>query len=485
MYVPSDEKPIIKEEKKTHWLSIYIAALLSFVGSVQFALYFSALWPYMQILDPDMDESFYGYTVALYSVGQIIISPFFGWWSNKIKAVSPPLCFGLFLMLTGNIFYIIMEVVDFPKRFMLLLVRFVTGMGSGNVAILRSYASTASTSEDRTKAIAWVTCGQALGLTSGPLFQLVFTALEHPGIRFFNMFSFSLYTAPAYVACMINITGLILVKFFFQEEYAGVEEDGSTSDVEQAPAKKPFVPPYDVIAVWICYATRFTDMFVRTNLETLGSPFAMMMFNLKEELAVRYMSIAQGIVGVMTMATYAAYIFLKLERWVPLRSGTIIALAGMALFHILTFSWPFLPSIHTITNGTDKAVGCNTERFSWCEQLDQVNVWVFFLSYTIVIGLTFPLMQITLNTLFSKILGPRRQGSEQGWLQVSSAVGRMIGPIGASKLYQSNGPRPKNGAVEGGSDAFTKMFNFDDFKFGQLAELVDSLHTRTDTKDLR
>ncbi|CAD5226497.1 unnamed protein product [Bursaphelenchus okinawaensis] len=346
----------------------------------------------MRFLDDDMTEEFYGYTVALYSLGQIIISPFFGWWSNKIKRVAPPLCFGLFLMLSGNICYIIMEIVSFPKRFMLLFVRFITGMGSGNVAILRSYASTASTAEDRTKAIAWVTCGQALGLTSGPLFQLVFTPLEHPGIRFFDMFSFSLYTAPAYVACLINITGLIMVKFFFQEDYAGVEEDKSDaeSDLEEGNESKTFVPPYDVIAVWICYATRFTDMFVRTNLETLGSPFAMMMFNLNEETAVKYMSMVQGIVGVMTMATYAAYIFLKLERWIPLRSGTVIALGGMALFHIITFAWPFLPSITPIYNGTDKAIGCNVDRFSWCESLDQVNIWVFFTTYAIIIGLTFP-----------------------------------------------------------------------------------------------
>lgn len=34
----------------TLWSSIYIAAALSFVGSVQFNLYFSSLWPYIQIV---------------------------------------------------------------------------------------------------------------------------------------------------------------------------------------------------------------------------------------------------------------------------------------------------------------------------------------------------------------------------------------------------------------------------------------------------
>lgn len=71
-------------------------------------------------------------------------------------------------MLTGNVMYIFMEVINYEKRWILLVLRFITGMGSGNVAVLRSYASTASTAADRSKAIAWVTCGQAIGMTTGP-----------------------------------------------------------------------------------------------------------------------------------------------------------------------------------------------------------------------------------------------------------------------------------------------------------------------------
>lgn len=88
------------------------------------------------------------------------------------------------------------------------------------------------------------------------------------------------------------------------------------------------------------------------------------------------------------------------------------------------------------------AVGCHLTRFPWCAGLHQVNVWVFFVSYALIIGLAFPLMQITLNTLFSKVLGPRRQGTEQGLLQVSSGLGRMAGPLGATELYTGFGPRP-------------------------------------------
>ena len=36
---------------ETNWNSIYIASILSFVGTVQFSLYFSSMWPYIQIVE--------------------------------------------------------------------------------------------------------------------------------------------------------------------------------------------------------------------------------------------------------------------------------------------------------------------------------------------------------------------------------------------------------------------------------------------------
>lgn len=57
------------------------------------------------------------------------------------------------------------------------------------------------------------------------------------------------------------------------------------------------------------------------------------------------------------------------------------------------------------------------------------------------IGVAFPVITITLNVLFSRILGPRRQGTEQGIFQASSAAARMVGPIGNTVLYAYKGPR--------------------------------------------
>ena len=52
--------------------------------------------------------------------------------------------------------------------FMMLVSRFLVGVGSGNVAIVRSFASVTSTMEERTSVLANISAAQALGFIIGP-----------------------------------------------------------------------------------------------------------------------------------------------------------------------------------------------------------------------------------------------------------------------------------------------------------------------------
>jgi len=270
----------------TEWRSIYVATFLSFGGSVQFSLYFSSLWPFLQLVDETCTERFFGYIVAFYSVGQIIGSPAMGYWSNRVRRIQPPLLLGLTLMLLGNLLYLSVEfwppnVVEWQDRltltrkFLLLLGRFITGVGSANSSLLKAYASTATAADDRSRAIAFVTGGQALGLTMGPGFQLLFTPIGYPGRLLYALTGgmgvgmgrrgFSMYTAPAYMACAINIVGAAAVLFAFHEHYAGLDEGEGESGEEKEATR---LRPYDKAAIGVCYLTRFTQMFIQTNLET-------------------------------------------------------------------------------------------------------------------------------------------------------------------------------------------------------------------------
>lgn len=90
------------------------------------------------------------------------------------------------------------------------------------------------------------------------------------------------------------------------------------------------VPKFDVVAVALCHLTRFTQMFTHSkrlkiirvnvtlnplaNIETLGSPVAMVMFSWTRKEAVEYISTAQGFMSFLAFLTYIVYIVFKLDR---------------------------------------------------------------------------------------------------------------------------------------------------------------------------
>ncbi|KAH7721066.1 Protein Y53G8AR.7 a [Aphelenchoides avenae] len=427
------------EELKTHWRSIYVTTALGFIGAIQFSLYFSSQWPYLHSIDKSATETFFAYIVAAYSLGQAASSPVFGRISNWLQETRRVMFFGFLLMLVGNICYVLLELSFMPARWLMFLSRLIAGIGAGNVPLFRTSATTASTLTDRARAMAWVTGAQALGIVGGPAFQLLFSPLGLPGLHLFGPFRLNTYTAPGYFACLTNIIAAALIYFTFTEGSAGVVEKTpkKKQDEEKGvnePRSQPHIPPYDMMAVVVCNATRFTQMFIQTNLESLYVPFAMTMFAWTKETAITFTSIAQGLFGVMTIALYFCYSYFTLDKRLTYRVMLVSGLLAYLCFHILTFSWPFT-SGHllsfdgsAVVNGTELR-GCDIKKFDWCKTQNPVNEWLYNVSYVLTIGFGFPIINLTLMTLFSKILGPRRQGTHQGVLQMSGSIARVIGPI--------------------------------------------------------
>ncbi|VDK84266.1 unnamed protein product [Cylicostephanus goldi] len=114
----------------TPWRSVYVAALCSFVQAIQYGLFFSSLWPYLKSLDPTVSETFFGYIVAIYSLGQCIASPVFGYWSNRIKQVRAPTIFGFNMMLFGNLIYLFMDFLPHGYGYTMAISRALVGIGS-------------------------------------------------------------------------------------------------------------------------------------------------------------------------------------------------------------------------------------------------------------------------------------------------------------------------------------------------------------------
>ncbi|VDO91981.1 unnamed protein product [Heligmosomoides polygyrus] len=387
---------------KTPWPSIYIAGLCSFVQAAQFSIFFSSMWPYLRKLNPQAVETQYGTIVALYSLGQCISAPTFGYWSNKIEQVRLPLLTGFVFMMTGNSLYMSLPFFS-PSQvaIVMMVARFVAGSGTGNMALLRAYASTASSIGDRSRAIACVSGGIATGTLIGPAFQLFFTPLGPDGIYVLPFYQLNIYNAPALFSLLLSITGFILIFFIFNETY---------DVLESAEAKSTELPSPCWIAVSVCVVTRFVQIFATTTIETLGSPFSMMMFHFNKEEAVTANSSAHLVAGCSAERSF--------------------------LFEGVRFDFKSLKS--NLEKCSDW--GCYAERFDWCENLTAVSPWVYYPFYVVVFGFGASVLNVAVTTLYSEIIGPRRQGTLQGVFMMAGSVGRLLAPLITSVLYTKFGP---------------------------------------------
>ncbi|RCN24659.1 hypothetical protein ANCCAN_29641, partial [Ancylostoma caninum] len=197
--------------------------------------------------------------------------------------------------------------------------------------LLRAYASTASTSADRSRAIGCVATGIAVGLVIGPGLQALFTPLGEDGVHLLFGWSLTMYKAPALLAAIINICGILLMYFAFDEKYAGLKEDNQSTPL----------PPADLIAVAICIITRFTQLSVSTNIETLGSAYSMLMFDLSAPEAVSVNSISQAVQGIAAALILLPFLFLDIGKRLKQRTVNIACILGFLAFHLITYPWDF------------------------------------------------------------------------------------------------------------------------------------------------
>jgi hypothetical protein len=247
-----------------------------------------------------------------------------------------PIYITIIIMFIGNVLFIFIELLPNNQRYWLLLSRFITGFGSSNISLLKSYVAIASGSFDRSKSIAFVTGGIAVGMFLGPGFQLLFLPLNYPGIQL-PFGKLHLYNAPAYFAILLNIICITCVKLFFREHYAGLVNKNSDAEV------KIKIPPYDKLAVLICYFTRFTQILANSTLETLSPSLSMALFAWSRHDVVEYIAAAQLMTSFLAFLTYLLFIVLNADRFINFRLCCIISLFGLAAFYLITLSWPFIP----------------------------------------------------------------------------------------------------------------------------------------------
>lgn len=161
-----------------------------------------------------------GLIVAANPLGQMIFSPIFGYWSNKLGTIRLPLLCSLALFTVASGIYSSLEFRPDNVKYWMLASRFLIGVSSANIAVCRSYLSAATRLSERTQAVSMVSLAQVLGFIVGPGLQAAVTPLGSDGFTLFGGFTFNMYTACGWINVLMSIGNFIMfLPMFFQVRF--------------------------------------------------------------------------------------------------------------------------------------------------------------------------------------------------------------------------------------------------------------------------
>ncbi|CAO4380083.1 unnamed protein product [Caenorhabditis nigoni] len=424
----------ILNEKQTDWRSMWICIFLQFVVGVQISVYYMSMWPYLSGLDKNADFDFMGWIVAACSIGSSISNPIFGVWNQKTMSVKWPAIFGFLMAAVGQVWYGLLTVATNVKWWM-LFARFFTGFGVGNIAVLRVYAATASTTKDRMRAISFGTAGFVSGISFGPVISAVFTPLGADGIRI-GFLVFNMYTVVAYLMALTCFLSCIVIYIFFEESYAGIvtKEEKENDDL--------VVPMFDIPGSIICIYLFMIINIISTNVEVMSTPLTTVLYDWKDSDAILYNGITLALSCIVSVTFHVILGTSRIGK-MDKRNQMLIGIFVFLLYHVCMYPWEFYSGpLNFIPEGveTTEVGGCYAE-YLWCHDTTRVPLYVYLFCFIVFFGLAFPFVETPAAALFSEVLGPRKQGTMQGFFSLGGSIAPVIGSITSTALFKYTGYR--------------------------------------------
>ncbi|VDM56632.1 unnamed protein product [Angiostrongylus costaricensis] len=415
------------------WKSLWISIGLQYMIGIQISIYFMSMWPYLSALDRTATVDFFGWVVAACSLG-CSTNPLFGMWNQKTMDMKTPMVVGMVMIIVGQSIYGFLPLLDSNQKWVMMLARLITGLGTGSISVLRAYAATASLPRDRLRVVSLGTAGMVLGLSSGPAIQAVFTTIGEKGFMIGPMI-FNMYTLPAFFMVLLSIICSIVVITVFEEDYVGIiKQDDREGD------SYVVIPNFDLLPALICIYLWIITSMNEINIAVISTPWASAMYNWKDSDAVLYNGIFQTL-SCLVSAGNSVIIGCTPVGNIEKRKQIIFGEIMFLVFHIIAYPWPFYdgPLTYIPVGKNSSEVGGCLPSYDWCDTTVRVPLPLFVICMVFVFGIAFPFAGSPSGALFSEILGPRKQGTMQGFYSFGGSVAQFVTPIFTTYLFQHSG----------------------------------------------
>ncbi|CAD6190734.1 unnamed protein product [Caenorhabditis auriculariae] len=426
--------------RQTPWFSIYVSGvLLCFIG-IQNGVYFTSTWQYLSENDPTATVDFLGFVIGLMSLGCAIANPALGYWSQVSGSTKNPVIFAFCVSGVGNFIYGFAYLFDPNAKWIMLFSRFLTGIGPGALGVVRSFIGTASTREDRFRAITLANAGFSAGFFLGPAIQLGFFPLGKDGYSL-GPLELNMYTTCAFFVSLLSFCSATLAKLCIDEDYVGIISNEEKTD-------DPFfvMPKFERLPVILLFYMWWLMCGV-VCIESLAAPLTIAMFGWSAEDAVFYNGFLQTFSCIFTTVVNFTVANTRVQ-FVDQRKLLIFGLLNFFTFFAVHLPWPFYPGPIgrsteglLLTNGTNITESLVMEGciWDWCDYTPRVPIVLYLIVFSVALGLAFPFVSSSTFALLTQILGPRKQSFVQGWFAFTGAFSQFVVSILSTRLFEHSG----------------------------------------------
>ncbi|KAF2073938.1 hypothetical protein CYY_004762 [Polysphondylium violaceum] len=398
------------EAKKRVAKSINIMVLTVFLQSIGFTVMMPSMYDYLEWIRPSFGD-YNGWVVAVYSAGQFLSSPFFGYWSNKRDA-REPLIVSIIISIVGNILYAIVYKFNGKAVIIMAIARFIVGIGAGNVSVCRAFASEVSDISSKTTTMAKMGAAQGAGFVLGPAIGY---ALAYCNFHIKDLV-INEYTAPGYLSVLFafaNITAILIAFKDTRDIKSRLEKE--KIDIETAKANSNST---GVKRPW----------YYQKNQKLLPIFVSIFLF----AIVISIFAVFETILTELTKRYY---------NWEVKQNGYI--LGGTGILSIVVFVVISLPFIKKFDDRKMVIFGFANltvallflanygKPFNWETDLP---LWQFIIG-SVFVSIGYPIASSLIYAIFSKVLNPTSQGTKMGWLTAGGSLARMLGPIWAQSIW--------------------------------------------------
>ncbi|XP_065057226.1 major facilitator superfamily domain-containing protein 8-like [Rhopilema esculentum] len=424
----------LPEDRKLRRRSIYVIFLITLFSSTDYAITMPSLWPYMKKIDQLVKPSHLGIANGGYCLGQLMGLPAFYAW-HKIHGARAPLLACILLKFSAACLYAL--AAAFPGSnglTMLIVAKFSTGFSSGQVVVCRTVLAHSTTVKEKKMSFAFLSTFEALGFAIGPGLS-AFLAIVLKSEYRHSFIILDVFNAPGWLGMFMQTICYPSVLIWFKEYNLQREKENKTGEL----------PKPDTFAMILVAISYFVIYVVFSALETLTAPLMLDELAFTKQTAVFNAGILLSSLGPIAFLSLG---FIKCtsqrmdERQMVL-VGCTIALLGVVTFLPWGNTYPTLQTNELIRAGNLTKIllkeGCPA-KYHWCKNTPKIQFWQLIIAELITM-IGFMLTLLIIYGLYSKVIGPRKQGFYIAAMSANSCLSGIISPLLLAYIYEHLGPR--------------------------------------------